>query len=548
MLRIGIDFDNTIACYDRSFLEVALMVGLVTHAAESSKVSIKTQLLQRPGGDLDWQRLQGQVYGKHMLRAEMFPGFLEFLCLTRLRGHEIFIVSHKSAFGHFDEDRVPLRDQALLWLQASRIFDEEDLGLGRENVFFESTREDKIRRIRELACTHFIDDLQEVFEEPGFPADVEKILFRPNPDGQDYTHASVAASWRELGRQLYGPASESEVCRIVQARFPMLDAKFVELRKGRGNSRVYELTTGSGARYALKLYPDRQRDPRPRLETEFAACQELQNRGYPVPGACAFDKDLGWGIYPWIAGSLIENPDKHFLAEAIEFIRRLYCDSRASDSFGQFNRASEACLSGEEIARQIRGRIEKLDGVSSEELRQFLDHEFCPQFTLAEQSARELSGKLFDTELNREMQLPSPSDFGSHNALRIAGGQSIFIDFEYFGWDDPVKLVSDFYWHPGMRLASDLRTQWITSCMEIFQEDATFGLRLKSYLPLYGLRWCLILLNEFRSQGAEQRVFADPPKASDLAKIRVDQLDKSRMLLQEIKETMHDHGSTIQVS
>ena len=37
----------------------------------------------------------------------------------------------------------------------------------------------------------------------------------------------------------------------------------------------------------------------------------------------------------------------------------------------------------------------------------------------------------------------SPSDFGLHNALRGQDGQLRFVDFEYFGWDDPVKLVSD---------------------------------------------------------------------------------------------------------
>ena len=46
----------------------------------------------------------------------------------------------------------------------------------------------------------------------------------------------------------------------------------------------------------------------------------------------------------------------------------------------------------------------------------------------------------------------SPSDFGLHNALRTKDGQLRFIDFEYFGWDDPVKLVSDTAIQPGSSL------------------------------------------------------------------------------------------------
>lgn len=548
MLRIGIDFDNTIACYDQAFLDVATMMGLVTHDVASSKVDIKARVLSRPDGDLDWQRLQGQVYGKHMLRAEMFPGFLEFFYLSKLRGHKIFIVSHKSEFGHFDEERVPLRDQAILWMQANKFFDENGLGLSRQDVFFESTREDKVRRIRDLACTHFIDDLREVFEEPLFPSETKKILFRPNPSGLDHSLALTVASWRGLTHQLHSAWTEAEVCRIVQAKFPSLGVRRVELRKGRGNSRVYELVAGLEKKYALKVYPDRQRDSRPRLETESSACQELRGRGYPVAEVLANERNLGWGIYSWISGSTIEVPDELFLDDAIEFVRRLYSDSRTRDSFSQFRQASEGCLSGSEIARQIHGRLQQLRAVESEELADFLGEEFLPYFTLAVQRAKKECGELFDTELPRSLQIPSPSDFGSHNALRVAGGRSVFIDFEYFGWDDPVKLVSDFYWHPGMRLSADRREQWITSCLETFQEDPSFLRRLSSYLPLYGLRWCLILLNEFLQLGAAHRLHADPQKANDLAKIRFEQLNKSRMLLQKIEETGHGYGPKIQVS
>jgi len=548
MLRIGVDFDNTIACYDRSFLEVAVIMGLMTPAAASTKGDIKSAVSSGPDGDLAWQRLQGQVYGKHMLRAEMFHGFLEFLYLSRLRGHKFFIVSHKSEFGHFDADRVPLRDQALLWLQRNGVFDEHGLGLSRADVFFESTRADKVARIHDLACTHFVDDLHEVFEEPHFPRKTKKLLFRPTPVGPEYPDSPSVSSWRELSRQLLDTATDSEVCRMAQAGFPTLGVKRVELRKGRGNSRIYELTADSDKQYALKVYPDRQRDPRPRLETEFTACQELTARGYPVAEARAADKNLGWGIYPWVPGAMVDSADKAFLADATEFVRRLYTDSRVSGTFSQFTEASEACLSGVEITRQIQRRLQRLAGVESKELVGFLSSEFRPQFARVVQLAKQECGELFDTELSRALQMPSPSDFGAHNALRKPGGRSVFIDFEYFGWDDPVKLVADFYWHPGMRLGAVAREQWISSCLEIFQEDPSFAQRLNAYLPLFGMRWCLILLNEFLAHGAQQRVHADPQKANDLAKIRADQLNSSRKLLQDIKELTRDHGSAIQVS
>ena len=548
MFRIGIDFDNTIACYDQAFNDVASLLGLKSDDQPASKIDVKALVLERVSGDLDWQRLQGQVYGKHMLLAKVFAGFREFLYLSKLRGHEVFVVSHKSEFGHFDEEFVPLRDQAFLWLTSNMILQQNELTLSKEHVFFESTREDKVRRIRDLACTHFIDDLPEVFGEPLFPDNVQKIWFCPAGASKKDTEIPVVGSWRELTNKLHGTWSESDVCQIARATFPSLGVTKVEHRSGRGNSRVYMLTAERETNYFLKIYPDRQIDPRPRLETEFAACQVLRDRFYPVAEAVAADEHLGWGIYGWISGDPIESPDEQFLIRATEFVQRLYCDSRSGEGFNQLNEASEACLSGSEITRQIQERLQKLQAVDSEELTNFLAQDLIPSVATTVQFAKYTCALIFDTILERSLQIPSPSDFGSHNALRDGAGQVAFIDFEYFGWDDPVKLVSDFYWHPGMNLSATLQKQWIANSLKIFREDQTFSRRLNAYLPLYGLRWCLIILNEFLKVGAARRSHADATKADRLADIRSRQLGKAKLLLQTIEELTHDDGSAIQAT
>ena len=548
MFRIGVDFDNTIACYDKAFSEVSSFLGLKTGEHHVSKNEVKAQVLLGANGDKDWQRLQGKVYGKHILLAKVFAGFYEFLCLSRIRGHEIFIVSHKSEFGHFDEEYVPLRDQALLWLKENRIYLFNEYSIGRDNIFFESTREDKIERIREIACTHFIDDLPEVFRETLFPENIQKIWFCPSGDKVKDLAKFAVGSWRELTNMLYGSWSESEVCQVVRANFPLLGNVKAEHLSGRGNSRVYKLISEREADYFLKIYPDLQIDPRPRLETEFTACKVLTDRFYPVVERVAADEHLGWGIYGWISGDPIETPDEQFLICAAEFIQRLYLDSRSGDGFNQFHEASEACLSGSEINRQIQNRLQKLQAVDSKELNNFLNQDLIPLVEAKVQFAMHACGRIFETILDRSLQIPSPSDFGSHNALRDGVGRISFIDFEYFGWDDPVKLVSDFYWHPGMSLSADLRKKWIVNSLKIFRQDKTFSHRLNAYLPLYGLRWCLIILNEFLKVGADRRSYADATKAEILVDIRSRQLCKAKLLLQTIKELTHDDGSAVQAT
>ena len=203
-MRIGIDFDNTIAGYDGVFAPVARKLGLLHGHINGTKSDVRAALRDRgEEGEVDWQRLQGQVYGKYMSQAEMIGGVDEFLTLCRDKGETVFIVSHKTEFGHHDPDRVNLRDAATDWMASHGFFDDDGFGLSKESVFFEPTRKEKVARIKALGCTHFIDDLPEVFLEGGFPDNVECCLFNPNgnlPPGP-YTHYTT---WQTLLEDLLG--------------------------------------------------------------------------------------------------------------------------------------------------------------------------------------------------------------------------------------------------------------------------------------------------------------------------------------------------------
>ncbi len=124
----------------------------------------------------------------------------------------------------------------------------------------------------------------------------------------------------------------------------------------------------------------------------------------------------------------------------------------------------------------------------------------------------------------------------------------MFIDFEYFGWDDPVKLISDFYWHPGMNLSWELKAKWINSVKDIFKSDGSYELRLSAYLPLYALRWCLILLNEFLPDRLINRLNANHQDDNNIKQLLEEQLGKSRILLNQVTEDIPHHGSTLQTS
>jgi hypothetical protein len=200
-MRIGVDFDNTLIDYDRVFLDAAGERGLIGAGFEGSKRAVRDAIRLLPGGELTWQRLQGHVYGAGIQGAVPFAGAGDFLRRCRTRGLTVFIVSHKTRYGRYDPARVDLRQAALGWMTAQGFLDTETGCIPAEQVFFEDDRPHKLARIAALRCTHFIDDLEEVFADPGFPPGTTRILFAPTGAACCDVHCST---WAEIAAAIFG--------------------------------------------------------------------------------------------------------------------------------------------------------------------------------------------------------------------------------------------------------------------------------------------------------------------------------------------------------
>lgn len=203
---IGIDFDNTIVCYDDVFARVAVDLGLVPPGAATSKTAIRDHL--RAAGQEDrWTELQGTIYGPRMPDAPPFPGVLEFFHACRAAGVPVAIVSHRTRFPYLGE-RHDLHAAARGWLVRQGFHSAAGIGLPEDRVFFEETKEAKLARIAALGCTHFIDDLPELLAHPLFPANVRRILFDPRAAAPLPADTSRLSAWDQAGAVLgleYGP-------------------------------------------------------------------------------------------------------------------------------------------------------------------------------------------------------------------------------------------------------------------------------------------------------------------------------------------------------
>jgi hypothetical protein len=197
-MRIGIDLDNTIINYDQAFYAAAVTLAMIPAATEATKRAVKHHIhTQHPEGDVAWQKLQGYVYGRGIGAATIYDGVIDCLTLCRARGWQVVIVSHKTVLGHFDPTECNLRDAARAWLAGKGFFSADDWKMNEVDVYFETTRAEKVSRIAALGCDYFIDDLTEVFEEPHWAASTQQMLFAPSG-----AHEKHYKSWAEITQQL----------------------------------------------------------------------------------------------------------------------------------------------------------------------------------------------------------------------------------------------------------------------------------------------------------------------------------------------------------
>ena len=197
---IGVDFDNTIVSYDDLMFEIALEKGYITVDHPKTKKSIRDTIRLLSYGEMKWQKLQGAVYGPEMSRAVVADGVISFFEQCRRQEIKVHIISHKTQFANYDPTATNLREAAMRWIEEQGLFKSIETGLSSRDVYFESSRSEKIQRINMLNCTHFIDDLEETFLEDSFPSRVSKILYDPHREHAQVPQvgAKVANHWKEI--------------------------------------------------------------------------------------------------------------------------------------------------------------------------------------------------------------------------------------------------------------------------------------------------------------------------------------------------------------
>lgn len=192
----GSDFDNTIVSYKRVFHSIAVEQGLIPKSLPITKDAVR-DYLRKQGKEDDWTEMQGLVYGSRMDAAQPYPGVEGFFKFCKESKIPVRIISHKTRYP-FIGKRHDLHQAASRWLETRGFLAPGTVGIAKDNVYFELTKEAKMQRIQASGCTHFIDDLPDFLLHPGFPTGVVRWLFDPSGRHQRMNGVRRFSNWDEV--------------------------------------------------------------------------------------------------------------------------------------------------------------------------------------------------------------------------------------------------------------------------------------------------------------------------------------------------------------
>lgn len=286
----------------------------------------------------------------------------------------------------------------------------------------------------------------------------------------------------------------------------------VELIRAGRNSEVSHLTTSKG-QWILKNYYHHSSDKRDRLGTEFGFLIFLKNIGVTcVPQPLGMDNILHCALYSFLPGKRPNTITSEHISQCVSFIKQINYSQKLSGA-KLLPPAADACFNWRDHLDLVDVRIARLmkvEPISELEcaIFVFIKEKLLPLWVLLKYKlAQEIKISQSSEAWREDGRILSPSDFGFHNAIENDMRLS-FVDFEYAGWDDPAKLMCDFICQPELPISTSQGAQFVEELLATLPYRDVVRHRVQHLLPVHRIKWCCILLNEFRVEDRNRRLHA----------------------------------------
>ena len=329
---VGIDLDNTIIKYDNAFIEAAKFLNINIPGGGTNKIDLKKYCKSLNEGEIIWQKIQGLAYGKLLLKnAKLYTGVKRFIWRLKNKGHEIKIISHKTKFGHFDEEKNSLREIASEFLKNNKIIS-CDYPLVND-VFFLNTRNEKVEKIVSEKVEIFIDDLKEVIFDLKEFSQIKTLHFDENYRGLN--NGKIKSDWQQIDNLINGIWENDEVISLANHIIKNRIISIYKTSQGR-NSAVFKLGLDNDTFLKFKIYP--VDDNHDRINSEFYSTKILSDFGFDsIPKPLKYDKELGIAAYQWLDGDIINDYNLDDITKCSNFINDLF-KIKSEKSFSKISR------------------------------------------------------------------------------------------------------------------------------------------------------------------------------------------------------------------
>ena len=284
---------------------------------------------------------------------------------------------------------------------------------------------------------------------------------------------------------------------------------------GGANNRVFKVESKGGS-FLLKCYFRHPNDPRNRCKSDFEFTRFAWNcgvRAVPEPVGVSWEHHAA--LYEFVDGLRIVtgtiNPT--ILDQAADMFAAIN-RNRSSENAAQLQPASESCFSIREHLDCVQRRVNRLQAIDNaqplgDQASMLVGERLVPEWErISRRLAASEPGETLERSLEAAERCLSPSDFGFHNALMQPDGRMRFFDFEYAGWDDPAKMICDFFCQPEVPVPGNAFDQFTVRALEPFSSPEIIHHRVHALLPVYRIKWCCIILNDFLRTDATRRLFA----------------------------------------
>ena len=265
------------------------------------------------------------------------------------------------------------------------------------------------------------------------------------------------------------------------------------------NNHIYKIHYRNNY-YSLKFYRkygDKYKNKRMRIETN-ALNLLRENNLNNVPQVFGLSKKYNCAIFTWIEGKNITRFNTKYIDQAISFQKRIKRIGK-SISYRKVNIGIGTFFSAKGLLLDIEERYRLLTTKCDKNFSLFLKKEFYPIYQKASNLIKYnfIRNKIgFDKDTLHKNRVLTQQDFGFQNCL-VKDGKLFFVDFEYFGWDDPVKFTADTLQHPNLVNISTNLKYFSREFYKVYVNSSFDKKRFSFVYNLHGLRWCLIVGNIF---------------------------------------------------